>query len=550
MRRTRYGEPLPVQPRSVVSVLLVEPTQGYALNQPETDLQPGQTPSCVNYLMRDGALQLRPTLSQYTAGPNPVGPITGGVTVVSSTGSFYPLVSGMTQLAYYSNASWSSPLSYVSAGGMNAPLSTSSVQFTDIVQSYDPASDNMVAIIAPGSYDTLMTWAVGTGIYSSITSAPKAKYVAGFDNFVIALNVQDAGSQTSNYIQRVQWSDRGDPLKWGSGSGSLAGFEDLLDAKGAGTRVMVADNRLVLFFEDEIWQGVRATGTSSFAFSAMDRSLGCPYPWTITNTPLGIFFLGRDLNVYLLGKDGGQAAPIGYPVQRHLRARIDNPERAWGLWDADTTTYQLWYPLRSGAPVAQEAVFLNVADNSWAPQTVVHNTGSFALQRGFVAFNQTSSGALTWNSLQSSAEVWNSVTSTWAQTGGTSSFAGKVVAVGDSKGTMYYFSNGTQDDGISIGARWRSAALAGSSPDGVKVLQEVRIDYQSDSATSLTLRASRDQGQSFDPIVTVPLVQSSQENTAVAHVYTVARYPTFEVQVESAGPKLYRFWAKMREGGR
>jgi len=550
MRRTRFGEPLSIQPRSTVSVLLVEPTAGFALNQPETDLQPGQSPECVNFLMRDGALQLRPTLSQYTSGANPVGPITGGATIVSSVGDFYPLVSGQTRLAYYSTASWSSPLSYVSSAGRSTPLSTTSLQFTDITQVYDPGIDEMVAIIAPQSYDTLMAWSAGSTLYSSITSAPRARYVAAFDNFVVALNVRDVGSAQSYYVQRVQWSDRGDPMKWGSGSGSLAGFEDLLDAKGQGTRVMVSDNRLILFFEDELWQGVRTTGSSSFAFSAIDRTLGCPYPWTITNTPLGIFFLGRDFNVYLLPKGGGSATPVGYPAQRRLRTRIDNPERAWGLWDADTTTYQLWYPVRSGSGTAQEALFLNVADNSYAPQTVVHTGGSFSLHRGFVAFNTTSSGALTWADLQTAGTTWDSIASTWAGTGAISSFGGRKVAAGDSRGTMYYFSNGTQDDGLAIGAKWRSSALGGTSPDGVKVLQEVRVDYQSDSAATMSVRASRDQGGSYDPVVTVTLAQSAQVNTGVAHLYTVARYPTFEVQVDSAGPRLYRFWAKMREGGR
>ncbi|MEG7697722.1 hypothetical protein U2181_15260, partial [Listeria monocytogenes] len=89
---------------------------------------------------------------------------------------------------------------------------------------------------------------------------------------------------------------------WAPGSASLAGFEDLLDAKGAGTRLIVSDNLVYIFFEDEIWQGTRATGTSSFAFSALDRSIGSPYPCTIVQTPLGIFFLGRDLNVYILPK--------------------------------------------------------------------------------------------------------------------------------------------------------------------------------------------------------------------------------------------------------
>lgn len=550
VQKTRFGEPLQVQLKSATTTLIVEPTQGFALNQPETDLLPGQTPDCVNFLMKDGALQLRPTLSRYTSNENPVGPMTGGYTVVSSVGSFYPLVSGATQIAYYSAGSWSSPLSYVSAAGASTPPSGNSLDFTDITQVYDPNTDDMVAVVAYQSYQTLLVWKSGATIFSSITSAPRAKYVASFDNFLLALNVRDVGSGESAYVQRVQWSDRGDPLSWKPGSASLAGFEDLLDAKGAGTRLIVSDNLVYIFFEDEIWQGTRATGTSSFAFSALDRSIGSPYPWTIVQTPLGIFFLGRDLNVYLLPKGSGQANPVGYQVQRKIKARINNPERAWALWDGDTTTYQLWFPVRGGSGTAQEALFLNIADNCYAPQTVVHATGNFSLHRGFVAYNSSLQNSITWADLQTAGVTWASLSSSWADFAGSSSFAGRVVAAGNSSGTMYYFSGGTTDDGVGIGARWRSAALGPDGPEAVKVLQEVRVDYQSGSESTVAIRASRDQGSTYDNAQIVTLAQSNQQNSAVAHLYTVARYPTFEVQVNSQSAKLYRFWAKFRTGGR
>jgi hypothetical protein len=551
MRRSQFGFPLQVQPRSAVSTFIVEPTLGFALNQPETDLQPGQTPDASNFLMREGALQLRPTLSAYTANENPVGPVTGGFTVQSSVGSFYPLVSGATQLAYYSNGSWSDPLSYVTTTTENAPPSGDSLDFTDIIQIYSPDADDMMALVAYQSYQTLYAWQSGQTTFSSVTSAPRARYLAAFDNFVLALNVRDTGSAESRYVQRVQWSDRGDPLQWDATvANSLAGSEDLLDARGEGTRIMVADNRVIVFFEDEIWQGVRSTGATSFQFSALDRTIGSPYPWTVTQTPLGIFFLGRDLMVYLLGKGSASAAPVGYPVQRRLRERINSPERAWGVWEAETGTYQLWYPVRGGQATAQEALYLNVGDNSFAPQSVRHEGGDLALSRGFVAFNESLENASTWSDLQAEGVTWSSIVSTWAQLGGASTFAGRVLATATSDGTIAFFSDGTRDLGLSIGARWRSHALGADTFDYTKVLQEVKLDYQSNSAATVSVRASRDQGATYDPAVTIMLEQSAQQNSATAHVYTHAEYPTFEVQVDSQGPKIYRLWATMRIGGR
>src|SRR6185312_750483 len=219
------------------------------------------------------------------------------------------------------------------------------------------------------------------------TSAPRAKFVADYDNFVLAFNVRDVGSSQSKYAQRVQWSDRGAPLTWAFGGSSLAGFEDLLDAKGQGTRIMRMDDRVILFFEDEIWQGVRAVGNSSFAFSPYDRTIGTPYSWTVALTPLGLMFLGRDLMVYLLPKGGGPATPIGYPVRRQLQNRLDTPQKAWAVYDPDTRHYRLYYPIIGGTGLPQEVLCINLGENSWSPWSYIHATGSFNLTRGFVSYN-------------------------------------------------------------------------------------------------------------------------------------------------------------------
>lgn len=550
-RQTRYGTPLNIPISSAVSVLILEPTLGFALNQPETDLRPGQTPEAVNMLMREGAITLRPTLSAFTGNENPVGPITGGANIISSVGTEYPFVSGATRFAYYSAGSWSSPLSYVSAGGMGTPTSTDSYDFTDITQVYSPNVDENIAILGFQSYQTLLAWKSGTTTISSITSAPRARYVTTFDNFVMALNVRDVGSVESRYVQRVQWSDRGDPVQWDpTASNSLAGYEDLLDAKGEGTRLITLDDRVLIFFEDEIWQGVRATGASSFQFSAMDRTIGCPYPWTVTQTPLGVFFLGRDMMVYVIQKGSAAASPVGYPVQKRLRDRIDHPHKAWGVWDQATNTYQLWYPVRGGPSTAEEALFLNVGENSFAPQSLIHAAGELSAHRGFATSPAATTGSVRWSDISATGETWGSVGSTWGDMYGLTDAAARIIAVGTSSGTIGYLSNGTTDLGIPVEARWRSNALGGETPDRSKVLQELKIDYQASSNATVAIYASRDQGATFDPPSLVTLTQSAQQRTASAYLYTHAEYPTFEVRLSDVNAKLYRFWAQMRVGGR
>lgn len=545
MRSTVFGAPYRMGSASKTTTQIIEPTVGFSLAQPPTDLRPGQTPYSQNFLFREGGLELRPTLTNYVANPKPLDFITGGETIISSVNSHYPLVSGTSQLAYYSAGSWSR-LSYVSAGGSSQIPSTKTTDYYDIIQTYEPGVDDMIAVLGNESYQTLLCWQSGAAVFSSITSAPRAKFVADYDNFVLAFNVRDSSSAQSKYNQRVQWSDRGAPLTWTFGGSSLAGFEDLLDAKGEGTRIMRMDDRLILFFDDEIWQGVRSTGNASFTFSPYDRTIGCPYSWTVAITPLGIMFLGRDLMVYLLPKGGGPATPIGEPVRRQLQNRINNPQKAWGIFDPITRQYRLYYPVQGGTGLPQESLWINIGENSWAVQSYVHSTGAFNLTRGFVSFNDTANSDITWGAM---TQPWNSTLSAWGDFAATLGQANVAIAAGTSNGSMYVESNGTMDGTIPITATWRSQGLGGDSPRNMKVLQEVRCDYMSSLPSNLTIQASRDVGNTFDPAISVPLPVAPYEQNVVGYVYTVGQYPTFQVQSSSNAVRLFRFQTQTTVGG-
>lgn len=544
-RTSRFGTPRRVGSSSKTTVNIIEPTTGFSLAQPPTDLQPGQTPYSYNFLMREGGLELRPTLTSYVSNPKPLDFITGGETIVSSVNSHFPLVSGTTQMAYYSAGSWSK-LSYISTGGKSTPPSGATTDYWDIIQTYNPTVDDMIAVMGNESYQTLMWWSAGSTVFSTIPGAPRAKYVADFDNFVLGFNIRDVGSVQSKYIQRVQWSDRGAPLTWSFGGTSLAGFEDLLDAKGSGTRIMRMDDRLILFFEDEIWQGVRATGNSSFAFSPYDRTVGCPYGWTVALTPLGLMFLGRDLMVYLLPKGGGPATPIGYPVRRQLQNLVNNPQKCFSIYNPITRQYQLYYPVQGGTGLPQECLYINLGENSWAPQTYRSPTGAFSLTRGFVSFNDTATSDITWGGMSG---AWGSTLSTWGDFAAVLGQANEAIALGTSSGSMYYESNGTMDGPIPIVAQWRSQAIGGDSPRNLKVMQEVRCDYMGTIASVLTVSISRDLGATFDAPFTIALPVAPNEQNVVGYCYTPAQYPVFQVQYSSNAGRLFRFQTQSTVGG-
>src|SRR3990167_9143504 len=470
-----YGVPLQIPNRSLESVLIVDPTLGLHVAQPSVDAPLGSTPSAENYILRDGALEVRPMLSLRNTNPAPFGdsPMLGGLEVSDVSGNRFPLISGTTRLAWYSNGSWS-VASYVAAGGVNAAPQLAATEFWDATQIYYDRRDENIAVLASGaaSYQSLYCWQSNTTVFSTLTGAPQARYVAAYDNYLLAYNILD--STGSAFVQRVQWTDRGSASSW---TGGLSGYEDLLDMRGLGTGIKRLENRLILFSNKETWQGFPVDFPFIFRFQPLDRGVGCPYPWTVAETPRGLVFLGEDYHAYLIPKEGGTPVKVGQELHRDIRTGIDQPQRAWAVFDNVTDTYQLYYPGKSGSGYPQRAVYLNVNDGSWAPQTFDPIGWGLSLTRGFQA--QFSSSATTWGGLAAASVRWADLTMTWGQLGGASEE--QVVMIGSSEGTMYYLnSNATSDNGTAVRSRWRSTAMGGLWPQAQKTLTEVRVDYQAD----------------------------------------------------------------------
>lgn len=545
MRNSLLGTPMR-PPRSRVTTLVVEPTLGFNASQPMTDLPLGQTPDAVNWLMRDGAIEPRSRLSNVATNANPLGTlVTGGMEAISSVGSLYPVISGTTRWAWYSAGSWSA-MSYVSSAGYSAPPSGGTTTYYDMAQIYYPTTDEMLVVAGSESYQTLFCWSVGSTLFSSMSNAPRAKYVTTFDNYILTLNSRDTGSAESRYVQRVQWCGRGNPMVWNPATDATAGFEDLLAARGEGTRITDMDNRVIVFFESEIWVGVRAAGVTSFTWEPLDRTVGTRNSWTIAKTPVGLMFLGNDFMVYLLPKEGGGAQPVGKATQRYLRENMDKPDRAWALYDETTNAYRLFYPTRGGTSVPTREFVFNLLDASAAHQ--VYEPRS--LSRGFPAFLQNATAGLTYDDLTTAGYTYNTIPYTYDQMAATSTRVNRAVFLGSSSGTMYHLSSTeTRDDGTAVEARWRSSGLMPEAPESQKAVTSVRVDVDGTVASHVTIRVTRDQGQTFDPGQQVSIPVTSNQTQVVAWMQTPCRYPQLELTTEEVGVRVYRLWAQMRVGG-
>jgi hypothetical protein len=542
------GFPLQIQNRSLTSVFVVQPTVGLDVSDNAADIQPGSTPESRNYVMREGALEPRPMLSKRDTNPQPFGtnpavPIQGGMEVIDVVGNRFPLVSGTTRWAKYSTGAWSA-LSYV---GAHIPAAAVN-DYWDFTQIYYDSADENVAVGVHQSYQSLYIWQPDQVTFSTLTQAPRAVTVAAFDNFLLAANIR---SGASDYVQRIQWSDRGSIQTW---TGGLSGFEDLLAMRGDITRLITQENRIIVFGENEIWQGQRADFPYIFRFSPIDIGVGAPYPWTAVTTPKGILFLGRDYQVYILPKEGGQPQPVGQKLHRYIRNVIDQPQRAWAAYDSMLGMYQLYYPIKSGSGYPQRAVWASLEEGNWAPQDFDPVGGRLSLSRGF-EINITSA-ATTWANLQSAGILWSALNMTWAELGGSSE--GRVMLAGSSAGTLYYFNSAvtadaksfSTDTGVPVRSLWQGHAMVGDVPARNKTVTKLTIDYQTDSASSVSVSISQNQGASFNASERVLLPSSSAMSQAYAYPYISARYPMFKVESEGFRYRLFRFLTEMRFGGR
>jgi len=543
-RLSTFGGPMPKMP-STSSTMIVEPTLGYDVSQPSMDLQPGQTPLSDNYILREGALEPRPMLVS-TGTPAIAGPILGCWASEDVNGVGYPVISNQSRVAWFNGTAWS-VASYVSAGGVDDPPSTTSVAYWDMAQVYAPIPDQNIVIMAAPSAQSMYCWASGATVFSTLTEAPIAMHVATFDNYVLAFNTQDGAG--NKFVQRVQWSDRGDPFSWTPKASSLAGNQDLLDMVGAGMHLIGNENRLILFSTDEIWQGFTGQFPNTFVFQPFDRTQGCPFHRTITITQTGVFFLGGDFRVYYLAETGGPAQLVGEPVHRAIRETIDTPERSFGVYDPITNHYQLHYCVKGGTGRPQKALYLNLTTGKWAPQSFDKTGGALALTTGFVTTVAASTGT-TWSQASTAGFKWNTVTGAWADMQAIANSI-PVVYAAASTGTIGQFSStATNDLGADVECFWRSSSLMGSQPQVQKTIREFRVDYQTTSNSSLTVLWSRNQGASYDAGTGLSLLASSGESQAIQYPYVAARYPSFKVSQQGSRARAERFWIEYTIGGR
>lgn len=517
-------------------------------DQPDVDAPVGSMQSGQNMWLEQGRMRPRSRLSTIgdTNIATPIfAPVQGSFLHDDIDGVQYAMaVSSVTVSFLELTGSWVS-LNYAS-GASDYPLtSAGDLNYVNGDSVYLPRRDLNITVFT-NAQEPLFAWggpSDGTA-YSTLTQAPIAADVVTFDNSPIAWNTFEF-SQSKRFVTRVQWPQVQDPENWlGIGSG----FEDLVDMRGAGTRIFKLGDEMILATTQEIARGRRVGGAFRFAFTPLTQEMGMPFPRATIQTKLGIFWLNDDYMVYLL-QPGGKISPVGQFLLQDLRDTLVDFGRAFFSQDEARQQVTLHYTTALNE-WPQRAFTLHAAEQQWAPQRYAHNLTSA------VRLDITNS-AITWGDDDGSGWVGGgsatvaSQTSTWLQLEGRDGSVDPLLF--SSGGTAYTFSSvasrdgdGTANDASVVEAQYVSTGLFTGDPIHHKWVDRVRIDARADSASSLSVGVSGNLGGAYVEGAEQAFSVNSQTSQLYVPLTQGGEYFSLRLSSEETGWEVSRVFVRGR----
>ena len=496
--------------------------------------------SGANVWVDDSCLQPRWRLEHVGGGATDVigDVVNGAVVYYDLDGTEYNVAMSQDTIAFLqADGSWTT-LQYASGTSDLQPTGDEmDLYFGATV--YLPRTDENLLAFCNG-VDPVYCWQGPSGntAFSVLTQAPIARDMCVFDNRPVCWNIRELFS-ASRYVTRVQWPPAGAPENWSTASIG-AGFEDLLDARGEGTRIFAQEDQMVLATTRELWRGRKVGLPYVFSFTPIERSrelsVGIPYRKAAIQTPLGIFWLGADFMIYHMQDE--RITPIGAAIWDTLRTTLKAPERAFFGYSSEQGFLSFYYSVTDGAYPTRSFVY-NVERQHWTPQTFPHNL-TYA----------------TPIKVTSSSDTWGDVSGTVAaQTKTWNEFLGLTLTQRDgvftSGGTQAYFSPSAGSDlGDTVESVIATGAIFAGDMDRMKLMDEARVDMRATSASSLSIAVSGNLGSSYADTEEFSLSVQSQTTQVKINPMVSGAYHAMRFRSEDTGWRLTRCQVHGRDIGK
>lgn len=492
-RQTLHGSMMPVQ-ASAETYVGFQPTRGLYVGAPQT-APLGSSTSLQNLWVRESALQPRwmlsnqsleelsfiiPTLEDITNPASTGTRLLGVVPFYVDEGAAVPehpiLISATTNNLYFSTLSnvverlhWSAG-SLVPAAGVAYTLSGRTYDNLRGATVYLERINSNIAVVTNGNTGGTPLMAIrmpttGAFQFSRLTGAPDAADVIAFGNRVVAWDASPEG--VGNVVsKRAQWCVDGDPEDWtGIGSGS----EDLVAMNGEPTRIFAFSDRMLLSSANEIWQGFYVGLPYVFRFEPLHRDTGIPYPRAAIKTARGLFWLAYG-NRILHMVAPGQLTELSAPIQPLLDA-LRAPEVAFLTYNEQLDHLRLFY---------------STTATSYPTTSLTYDFRSGVWTREIYAQAFQCGVSAVIPSVQSTNQP------------ATSAPVDLVETLFTSKGTMLHWRTSATSDHLRTvhSEAWFTGVFSGT-PQVNKFARELRVVYTADSASSLSVGASANGGNTF-----------------------------------------------------
>src|SRR3990167_700784 len=222
---------------------------GFIQQEAAVNLPPGASPQAQNWVAREGGLEPRWRVGALGSMNTFADDVLWLGEYSTVSGGRFPVALSARTLAWYSALAWRKA-SY-STQPTNDPLSGNDTNYIDATVLYDPVLDENTLCFVNGVDQAFVFDGPSRNTFSTLTNAPTAGTVTVLDNRVIFGNVTSGGTQ---FVQRVMWSARGDPQTYAEPTG---GTEDLLSARGTIQKILGDGDQLVVWFDNEIWIGLK-----------------------------------------------------------------------------------------------------------------------------------------------------------------------------------------------------------------------------------------------------------------------------------------------------
>lgn len=536
IRRTRFGTPadpdaVSEQERGRRADLPLDLSFGFNSGRRYTNLQPGESPEMQNFVPgpeRGGTVQPRSGLSSYNGATGLGEHVVGGDEFFDNQGNWAAIIASKETFAHLDSES---PSWNVLTDNGTRPTGQKEDGW-DTAQIYDDKRDKNIGIFTNGEdlpkFAPIQTAAPTVSDYTESASAvSNAEAVTVLDERVVFGNIEEDSTQRG---ERVVWSARGKPHNWDN-FGTEAGGVDLDQMEGDINAIVAQGDIGLIFSDQEVWQMRPRRDVFAFDFQPLTQELGTPFGRTVRQTPQGVFFLGQDLEIYRIA--GGSVEAVGprqpgesSRIQSHLQRNMVKGKRAWAAYNQSRRRYELYYATDTDE-WAREALFYDMENDSFWVQRF-----SQELTHGF-DFADTGS-FLGGSTIDEHTETIDENTTKIDNVGFVRPpIEDRKMTTFTSDGTALRFVEGQiTDDGEPIDSRWRSNGLRIDTSSRRHELSAVKMEYESESASSATVTTTDDGGVTFGGGIEKSLSSTRQD---VEHfpVFRNAFHPQFELRTEA-----------------